>query len=49
MLTWPPTDGAEMRALEPRRAEEFAASIDRHREHLARWLPWARALAPQPV
>jgi RimJ/RimL family protein N-acetyltransferase len=44
MLTWPLTDGAEMRALEPWLAEEFAAYIARHREHLARWLPWAQSL-----
>lgn len=44
MLSWPLTGGAEMRALEPWRAEEFAAYIERHRAHLARWLPWAKAL-----
>ena len=34
-------DGAELRPLEPWRAAEFAAFIDRNREHLAPWLPWA--------
>ena len=33
-------DGAEMRALEPWHAEEFAEHVARSREHLAQWLPW---------
>lgn len=34
-------DGAEIRPLEPWQAAEFAAYIDKHRAHLAPWLPWA--------
>jgi ribosomal-protein-serine acetyltransferase len=34
-------DGAELRPLEPWQAAEFAAYIDKHRPHLAPWLPWA--------
>lgn len=41
MLSRPLGDGAELRPLEPWRAAEFAACIERHREHLAPWLPWA--------
>lgn len=41
MLSHPLGDGAELRPLEPWRAAEFAAFIDRNREHLAPWLPWA--------
>ena len=44
MLTYRLTDTAEMRALEPWRAEEFAAYIERHRADLAPWLPWASSL-----
>jgi ribosomal-protein-serine acetyltransferase len=41
MLALPLGDGAELRALEPWRAGEFAAYVDRVRRHLAPWLPWA--------
>lgn len=44
MLVYPLTDNAEMRALEPWRAAEFAEFIERYRGHLAPWLPWAKAL-----
>lgn len=44
MLTQALTEEAEMKALEPWRAEEFAAYIERERDHLAPWLPWAEAL-----
>lgn len=32
---------AELRALEPWQAAEFAAFTARHRAHLSPWLPWA--------
>ncbi|MEU8077415.1 GNAT family protein [Catellatospora citrea] len=48
MLTHPLTDTAEMRALEPHHAAQFAAFIERHREHLAPWLPWAATLTDDP-
>jgi RimJ/RimL family protein N-acetyltransferase len=32
---------AELRALEPWQAGEFAAFTERHRAHLKPWLPWA--------
>lgn len=44
MLTYPLTPNAEMRALEPWRADEFAEFIAAHRVHLAEYLPWAAAL-----
>jgi ribosomal-protein-serine acetyltransferase len=44
MLAYPLAENAEMRALEPWNADEFAAYIERDRDHLAPWLPWATAL-----
>lgn len=44
MLSYPLTANAELRALEPWRAEEFATFIADHRKHLAEYLPWAAAL-----
>lgn len=44
MLTYPLADAAELRALEPWMAPEFASYIEQNREHLAAWLPWAEAL-----
>ncbi|MGW4698076.1 GNAT family N-acetyltransferase [Kitasatospora cineracea] len=41
MLSLPLAEGAELRALEPWRAEEFYEFIERARPHLAPWLPWA--------
>jgi RimJ/RimL family protein N-acetyltransferase len=38
------TESAVLKSLEPWRAEEFAAYIERDREHLAPWLPWAARL-----
>jgi ribosomal-protein-serine acetyltransferase len=40
MFAHPLADDAELRALEPWQAEEFAAHADRARPHLAPWLPW---------
>jgi RimJ/RimL family protein N-acetyltransferase len=34
-------DTAELRPLEPWRAAEFAAAVDRAREHLRPWIPFA--------
>ncbi|HCT80526.1 MAG TPA: RimJ/RimL family protein N-acetyltransferase [Micromonosporaceae bacterium] len=47
MLSYPLTDDAEMRALEPWNAAEFAAYIERDRAHLSPWLPWAKALTDE--
>jgi len=33
--------GAELRALEPWQAEEFLAHMDRARESVDQWIPWA--------
>ncbi|MFI7238657.1 hypothetical protein [Streptomyces cyaneofuscatus] len=33
-------EGGELRATEPWQAAEFAAYVDRARDHLAPWLPW---------
>jgi RimJ/RimL family protein N-acetyltransferase len=35
------TDGAELRPLEPWQAEEFLAHMDRARETVDPWIPWA--------
>jgi ribosomal-protein-serine acetyltransferase len=45
VLTYPLTDSAELRALEPWRAGEFQDFIAGYREDLAPWLPWAAALS----
>ncbi|KNB50464.1 GNAT family N-acetyltransferase [Streptomyces caatingaensis] len=44
MLSSPLAPGAGLHPLEPWQAEEFAAYIDAHREHLGRWLPLASAI-----
>ncbi len=44
MLSCSLGDGAELRPLEPWQAADFAAYVDRHRAHLAPWLPWARTI-----
>ena len=41
MLEVPRADGVGLRLLEERDADELYALIDRHREYLSRWLPWA--------
>ena len=41
MLTHDLGGGAELRALEPWQAEEFAAYVEEQRPHLRPWLPWA--------
>ncbi|MER5220557.1 GNAT family N-acetyltransferase [Streptomyces flaveus] len=41
MLSHPLAEGAELRALEPWRAEEFYAFVVRSGAHLSPWLPWA--------
>jgi len=41
MLGFPLGNGAELRALEPWQAAEFADHVARARAHLAPWLPWA--------
>jgi ribosomal-protein-serine acetyltransferase len=44
MLTLTLGDDAELRALEPWQAAEFAAYVDETRPHLASWLPWANSI-----
>lgn len=41
MLFLPLTENAELRALEPWQADEFARHVAAARDHLASWLPWA--------
>jgi ribosomal-protein-serine acetyltransferase len=41
MLSRALAEGAELRALEPWRAAEFHAFVERSGVHLAPWLPWA--------
>jgi ribosomal-protein-serine acetyltransferase len=45
MLSLPLTDDAELRALEPWRAQEFAAHVAAAQEHLKEWLPWGASAA----
>jgi ribosomal-protein-serine acetyltransferase len=45
MLSRSLTDDAELRALEPWHAEEFAAHVAAATEHLAEWLPWGATAA----
>lgn len=47
MLKLTLADGAELRALEPWRAAEFAAYVDRARAHLSPWLPWATSITDE--
>jgi RimJ/RimL family protein N-acetyltransferase len=44
VLSLPLGDGAELRPLEPWQAVEFAAHIDRIREHLSPWVPLAHSV-----
>ena len=45
MLSLPLTDDAELRALEPWQAQEFAAHVAAARDHLSEWLPWGSSAA----
>jgi len=47
VLTLPLGDNAELRALEPWLAAEFAAFIEAARPHLAPWLPWATSITDE--
>jgi ribosomal-protein-serine acetyltransferase len=47
MLTLALGDDAELRALEPWQAAEFAAHVDEARPHLAPWLPWANSITDE--
>ena len=47
MLSLSLGDGAELRALEPWQADEFAAYVDEARPHLAPWLPWATSITDE--
>ncbi|GGZ62737.1 GNAT family N-acetyltransferase [Streptomyces subrutilus] len=40
----PLDENAQLRPLEPWNAVEFAEYVDRDREHLGPWLPWAHAI-----
>ncbi|TDV46831.1 GNAT family N-acetyltransferase [Actinophytocola oryzae] len=42
MLSLRLTDDAELRALEPWHADEFARHVAAAEEHLGEWLPWGR-------
>lgn len=47
MLSMPLTDDAELRALEPWQASEFAAHVAAARDHLMEWLPWGDGAAEE--
>ncbi|MET0237864.1 MAG: GNAT family protein [Kibdelosporangium sp.] len=47
MLAVPLADGAELRALEPWNAAEFAANVDRMREELRPWILWATTIVDE--
>lgn len=49
MLSLRLSDDAELRALEPWQAPEFARHVEDAQEHLARWLPWGRTAADVEV
>ncbi len=44
MLTLPLGPDAELTSLEPWQAEEFSDHVDRHREHMAPWIPLAHTV-----
>jgi ribosomal-protein-serine acetyltransferase len=44
MFAYPLGDGGQLCPLEPWQAAELAAYLDRARDHLAPWLPWATAV-----
>lgn len=48
MFAYPLTDNAALRPLEPWQAADFAAYVERHRAHLAPWLPWAQIVVDEP-
>jgi ribosomal-protein-serine acetyltransferase len=43
------TEGAELRALEPWNAAEFAGHVDRAREHIKPWIPWGTTITDEPT
>jgi ribosomal-protein-serine acetyltransferase len=45
MLSLSLTDDAELRALEPWQASEFAQHVAAAQDHLAEWLPWGNSAA----
>ncbi len=47
MLTLALGDDAELRALEPWQAAQFASYVDEARPHLAPWLPWATTITDE--
>jgi ribosomal-protein-serine acetyltransferase len=47
MLIVPLADGAELRALEPWNAAEFAGNVDRMREELRPWILWATTIVDE--
>lgn len=47
MLSHSLGDTAELRPLEPWQAPLFAAYVERHRAHLAPWLPWAVSITDE--
>lgn len=47
MLVQPIGHGAELRALEPWNAGEFAEHVERARDHLKPWLPWATTIVDE--
>ncbi|MET0136135.1 MAG: GNAT family protein [Kibdelosporangium sp.] len=47
MLSLHLAEGAELRALEPWNAKEFAGHIEAAREHLTPWLPWVPTIVDE--
>lgn len=47
MLSLPLAPDAELTTLEPWQADEFAEHVDRHREHLAPWIPIAHTVTDE--
>jgi RimJ/RimL family protein N-acetyltransferase len=49
MLTFSLAEGAELRALEPWNAAEFAEHIERARDNLKPWIPWGSTIVDEPT
>ena len=47
MLSLPLAPDAVLTTLEPWQADEFAEHVDRHREHLAPWIPIAHTVTDE--
>jgi RimJ/RimL family protein N-acetyltransferase len=49
MLTLSLAEGAELRALEPWNAAEFAEHVEKARDNLKPWIPWGTTIVDEPT